>query len=99
MIFPRRDAGGKMKCGRLSNFLIFRQALASPRDLYLRQGGLITHGSQQALGLVIRLLAGPGAKAVIEAPTYFNMIPLLRLNGMSIETVPMRKNGLDIPIS
>jgi len=27
------------------------------------------------------------------------LIPLLRLNGMSIETVPMRKNGLDIPIS
>jgi DNA-binding transcriptional MocR family regulator len=58
---------------------------------------LITHGSQQALDLVIRLLARPGAKAVVEAPTYFNMLPILRLNGMSIETVPMRSDGLDIP--
>jgi len=58
---------------------------------------LITYGSQQALDLVIRLLARPGAKAVVEAPTYFNILPLLRFNGMQIETIPMKSDGLDIP--
>jgi DNA-binding transcriptional MocR family regulator len=58
---------------------------------------LITYGSQQALDLVIRLLARPGAKAVVEAPTYFNILPLLKFNGMQIETIPMKSDGLDIP--
>jgi len=57
---------------------------------------LITNGAQQALDLLIRLLARPGTKVVIEAPTYALMIPLLRLNGAAALPVPMREDGLDL---
>ncbi len=57
---------------------------------------LITYGSQQALDLIIRLLGHPEKKAVIEAPTYFNIIPLLKFHKVGIVTVPMKKDGLDL---
>jgi len=57
---------------------------------------LITYGSQQALDLIIRLFVAPGKKVVIEAPSYFTMIPLLRFHGMDILTVPMNPGGMDL---
>lgn len=57
---------------------------------------LITYGSQQALDLIIRLLGGPRKKVVIEAPTYFNILPLLRFSGTEAISVPMRGDGMDL---
>jgi len=57
---------------------------------------LVTNGAQQALDLVIRLLAGPGSRVVVEAPTYALMIPLLRMNGAAPVPVPMRDDGMDL---
>ena len=57
---------------------------------------LITNGSQQALDLIIRLLAEPARRAVIEAPTYFNIIPLLKFSPLRVLTIPMRDDGLDL---
>lgn len=59
---------------------------------------LITYGSQQALDLVIRLLARPEKKVVIEAPTYFNILPLLKFHNVDILAVPMNSDGLDLNI-
>jgi DNA-binding transcriptional MocR family regulator len=57
---------------------------------------LITHGAQQALDLVLRLLLEPGARVVVESPTYSHIIPLLRYYGSTIVEVPMRVDGMDL---
>ena len=57
---------------------------------------LVTNGAQQALDLLIRSLGRPGTKAVIEAPTYALMIPLLRISGVPVAPVPMRDDGMDL---
>ena len=57
---------------------------------------LVTNGSQQAIDLVLRLLAPPGSAVALEAPTYSAVIPLLA--GLSLEPlgVPMGDDGLDL---
>jgi GntR family transcriptional regulator/MocR family aminotransferase len=57
---------------------------------------LITYGSQQALDLVIGLLARAEKKVVIEAPTYFNILPLLKFHNVDVLTVPMKSDGMDL---
>jgi DNA-binding transcriptional MocR family regulator len=57
---------------------------------------LVTNGSQQAIDLVLRLLAPPGSGVALEVPTYSAVIPLLA--GLSLEPlgVPMADDGLDL---
>ncbi len=57
---------------------------------------LITNGAQQAIDMVIRMLARKEARVAIEAPTYAAMLPLLRLNGAEPLEVPMREDGMDL---
>jgi GntR family transcriptional regulator/MocR family aminotransferase len=57
---------------------------------------LITNGAQQGIDLVARVLGGPNKKAVVESPTYANVIPLLDFNGFKILGVPMKQNGMDL---
>ena len=57
---------------------------------------LITQGAQQALDLVLRLVARPGARVVVEAPTYGLVLPLLRLHGLEPLEIPMRNDGMDL---
>lgn len=57
---------------------------------------LITYGSQQALDLIIRLFARPDRKVALEAPTYFNIIPLLKFNKVKILGIPLHSDGMDL---
>lgn len=57
---------------------------------------LITNGSNQAIDLVFRLLAGPGQTVAIESPTYSNVIPLLGYHQCSGTGIPMREEGMDL---
>ena len=57
---------------------------------------LITYGSQQALDLIIRMLARSEKKVVVEAPTYFNILPLLEFQGIEVLSIPMRDDGMDL---
>jgi DNA-binding transcriptional MocR family regulator len=59
---------------------------------------MITNGAQQALDLVLRLLAQPGKSVVIESPTYSILLPLLQLHRVQIVPVPMRKDGMDLDV-
>lgn len=59
---------------------------------------LITNGSQHALDLITRVFAGPGKTVAVEAPTYANMLPLLRCNGVNIVEVPMLSDGADLEV-
>lgn len=57
---------------------------------------LITNGAQQAIDLIIRLLSGPGKNVAVEAPTYANILPILRFNGTKIQGIPMKQDGMDL---
>lgn len=59
---------------------------------------LLTSGAQQALDLIARLFARPGAAAAIESPTYAMALPTLRGHGLRVHGVPMRADGLDLDV-
>lgn len=59
---------------------------------------LITQGAQQALDLVLRLVARPGASVVVEAPTYGLLLPILRLYDLRPIEIPMRSEGMDLDL-
>jgi len=59
---------------------------------------MITSGAQQALDLVLRLLARPGDRVVVEAPTYRMIHPLLRLHGAVPVEIGMREGGMDLDL-
>lgn len=56
---------------------------------------LLTHGSQQALDLVFRAL-GTGRTVAVEAPTYDQVLPLLRIAGAESRGIPMTPEGMDL---
>lgn len=60
-----------------------------PAQVLLTQG--VTHG----LDLVVRTLLRPGDTVVVERPCYANLLPLLRLAGLRVVSVPRTAAGLD----
>ncbi|MDP3177177.1 MAG: PLP-dependent aminotransferase family protein, partial [Spirochaetaceae bacterium] len=57
---------------------------------------VVTHGSVQALDLAAKLFVDPGGEVVIEEPTFANAIPLFRLCGARLATLPMGAEGADL---
>lgn len=57
---------------------------------------LVTHGAQHAWALMLRLLAGPGDRVVIDHPTYPNAIDaILRASGRPVP-VSLPSDGWDV---
>ena len=81
-------------------FLPLREYIASRLQTHgisvVSDNILITNGCQQALELIIKLLVSPGKKVVIEAPTYFDLLPLLKYYQADVIEVPMLNNGMDL---
>ncbi len=59
---------------------------------------LVTHGAQQGLDLVMRMLVQPGDAVVVERPSYAKAHALLRLHGARAVEVPMAPDGLDLGV-
>jgi 2-aminoadipate transaminase len=59
---------------------------------------LITHGSQQALDLVVRALIEPGASVVLADPAYVGALQVFRLAGARLAPVPSDFNGLRVDV-
>ncbi|MEW5981321.1 MAG: PLP-dependent aminotransferase family protein [Acidobacteriota bacterium] len=57
---------------------------------------VVTAGAQHALDLVHRLLAAPGARVIVESPTYSAALSLMRLHGVDPVEVPMGPDGMDL---
>ncbi|CAG0936409.1 2-aminoadipate transaminase [Thermoflexales bacterium] len=57
---------------------------------------LITSGSQQGLALVSQLLLKPGDEVLVETPTYAGALDLFRALNLSIVSVPLDAQGLQI---
>lgn len=56
---------------------------------------ILTQGVTHGLDLVIRTLLRPGDTILVEQPGYGNLLPLLRLAGIRIVSVPRTAQGLD----
>ncbi|MDL2358202.1 MAG: PLP-dependent aminotransferase family protein, partial [Pseudomonadota bacterium] len=58
---------------------------------------VITHGAMEALHLALRAATGPGDSVGIEAPSYFNLYPLLDSLGLKAIEIPTHpRDGLDL---
>lgn len=58
---------------------------------------VITNGCQEALDLCLRTVARPGAAVVVEAPTYFGLLEILRGQGLRAVEVPSdARDGVDV---
>ncbi len=52
---------------------------------------LVTSGAQQAIALLTQLLVQRGDPALVESPTYFGALEILRLNGAQIHSLPFER--------
>ncbi|CAM3944903.1 PLP-dependent aminotransferase family protein [Kibdelosporangium persicum] len=55
---------------------------------------LVTHGAQQALDLVCRVLVEPGTVVAVEDPGYFGPLHLFRSHGADVVGVPVDEEGI-----
>jgi 2-aminoadipate transaminase len=55
----------------------------------------VTHGSQQAIDLVVRALVDPGDVVVVERPTYLGAVQALAPAAARVHAVPVDADGLD----
>ena len=59
---------------------------------------LITNGAQNAIDLVMKLLAKPGRPVLVESPTYHTVLPLLEYYNAVPTGIPMTENGPDLEV-
>jgi DNA-binding transcriptional MocR family regulator len=57
---------------------------------------LLTHGTSQALDLVIRYFLRPGDEVLVDDPGYYNLFGSLRLHGVRMLAVPRSRDGPDV---
>lgn len=96
----RREGETLLQYGSPEGWEPFRELMAER----LRRAGmhlgaddiLIVNGAQQGLDLVCRALLDPGDAVAVEAPTYANLLPVLRLHRAEILGIPMTSAGLDL---
>jgi 2-aminoadipate transaminase len=73
-------------------FLAQRSINAHMRDI------IVTAGGQQALDLVVRSVVMPGDVVMVERPTYFGGLNVLRAARARIIDIPLEDDGPDIDI-
>ena len=99
-VLARKNGAYLLEYGNPFGYLPLREHLA----LLLAELGitaqpgqiLLTHGTSQALELVIRYLLKPGDTALVDDPGYYNMFGNLRLQGVQMLAVPRNPDGPDI---
>ncbi len=65
-------------------------AHASPNNV------LISYGSSQILALLPQIMIDPGDTVIVEAPCFIGAVRSFQEVGATIESVPVRENGMDI---
>ena len=73
-------------------FLAQRNITAHMRDI------IVTAGGQQALDLAVRSLVTSGDVVIVERPTYFGGLNVMRAARARIVDVPLENDGLDVTI-
>jgi 2-aminoadipate transaminase len=94
----REDAGGALQYGPTPGHRPLRELVAERLG---RRGiacdaedVVITTGSQQALDLLGRVLAGPGMEVLVESPTYVGALQALSARDVSFTALPGDEHGL-----
>ncbi len=72
---------------------ISRQDGLSSKNGYRPDGFCVTNGSQQALYLAVQTLCDPGDIVLVEEPTYFVFLEMLRGLGVTAVSMPMDCQG------
>lgn len=101
-VLARKNGAHLLEYGHPFGYLPLREHLA------LMLGGLgitasagqilLTHGTSQALELVIRHFLRPGDAALVDDPGYYNMFGNLRLQGVEMLAVPRNRDGPDVAV-
>lgn len=95
------NPGPALQYGATEGFDPLREQLAQVmaargvRDVSAQQL-VVTTGSQQALDLIGKVLAEPGAPAIVEAPTFLATIQCFRLYGADLISVPIDSDGVRV---
>lgn len=78
---------------RLTARLAQQDGVAMSRSAYRLQRSFISNGSQQALYLAAQTLCDPGDIVLVEQPTYFVFLEMLRGLGVKAVSMPMLASG------
>ena len=96
----RRDGPACLGYGDRRGYLPLRttiaQILSSQGTPTYPDNVLVTSGSQQALGLVARLLLRPDDVVMVESPTYSAAIDLFRSMDVRLLGVPVDEEGMQV---
>ena len=86
------DSGGHagLRAAIARHIGVSRAVHAAPDDV------LVTHGTQQALDLIGRVLLQPGACVAVETPGYVRARQLFTTAGAHVVDVPVDAHGLDV---
>jgi len=80
----------------LREYIVRRSRLhgmsVSPQEI------LLTSGAQNAIDLLMKLLAKPGSRVFVESPTYGMIIPTLTYYNCDIVPIPMLEDGVDLDV-
>ncbi len=94
------EPGGALQYGATEGYNPLREQLAAfmgSKGVQVAADGLIvTTGSQQALDLIGKTLIDPGAKVIVEAPTFLATIQCFRLYGANVIGAPIDAQGVQV---
>ncbi|MFN4349253.1 MAG: PLP-dependent aminotransferase family protein [Hylemonella sp.] len=94
------EPGGALQYGATEGYNPLREQLAAfmgSKGVQVAADGLIvTTGSQQALDLIGKTLVDPGAKVIVEAPTFLATIQCFRLYGAQVIGAPIDADGVQV---
>jgi DNA-binding transcriptional MocR family regulator len=96
-----QEPGAALQYGATEGYDPLRQQLAAFEQAKGVQGLqphelIVTTGSQQALDLLGKTLAGPGDKVIVEGPTFLATIQCFRLYGAELVSAPVDADGVDV---
>ncbi len=94
------EPGAALQYGATEGYNPLREQLAAfmgAKGVQVAPDGLIvTTGSQQALDLIGKTLVDPGAKIIVEAPTFLATIQCFRLYGAQVVGAPIDADGVQV---
>ncbi len=94
------EPGAALQYGATEGYNPLREQLAAfmgSKGVQVNADGLIvTTGSQQALDLIGKTLVDPGAKVIVEAPTFLATIQCFRLYGAQVIGAPIDADGVQV---
>jgi 2-aminoadipate transaminase len=98
------DPGAALQYGATEGYNPLREQLAAFMVEKMKSTGapltpeglIVTTGSQQALDLLGKTLVDPGAKVIVEAPTFLATIQCFRLYGAQVIGAPIDAQGVQV---